>query len=296
MQTKKFLKTQLEFNTNIEGIISVLKMSTAIQLRQTQAKEWTKKRMLDELQESFGLLDYKELRSNKLVQQKDDHPKGIIVMTSDEGFLGDLNSLILNAGLKEKKHADDTLIVLGEKGGQYLRDSKESFLYFPGAREKTTKELVGSLKSFILQRFNRGLFKKIIIVYADFVSISARQVKVQPILPFPLETILGKISPRIQKYVTIEPSQDNVVEGLVGLSMDYVLTRILYSSKLSEYAARLTHLEMSNEQIRRNHKKLSLEYIKLIHTFADKQIREMVTARIMTKKPKQEKDEDGEDW
>ena len=283
MQTKKYLKTQLEFNKSIEGIISVLKMSTAIQLRQTQAKTWTKEIMAKELKESYALFSHKQLKEHKLVALSNSSPKGIIVVTSDEGFLGELNALLINAALNEKKNKEDEIIVLGEKGGQYLREAKESFLYFPEAMGKSYYQLVSSIKKFVLERFERGLFKQIVIVYADFVSIGARQIKVSSLLPFPLEAMVERFAKK-QKPITIEPSADKAIDGLIGLSLEYLLTKMLYSSKLSELAARLTHLEVSYEQIRLRYRELSLENVKTLHALADKQIREMVTARIMTKK------------
>ena len=57
---------------------------------------------------------------------------GIIMITSDEGVRGGLNTRVINTALSYPGAADAQLILIGERGAGYLKDIGRDFTKFPG--------------------------------------------------------------------------------------------------------------------------------------------------------------------
>ena len=284
MESIASLKYSLNFNKSLDQIINILKIATSIQLRQFQQESWGEQRFQDEVLAGLPLFEKEEIIKNTLMFREQDFPQGIVVVTSDEGFLGELNMLILNAAMKAKKNDNDVFIVLGEKGAQFFRGINQSFMFFPGVKENTYMSTALKLKKFLFREYLKKTINKVVIIFAEFISITARHVQVKQLLPFPQEEISGKGKGNKQAGLMITPSRDEVIEGLIGLQMDSLITKMLYSSKMSELAARLMHLESSYQELTRINRNLSREYFKSVHALADKRIRELLASRIKVNK------------
>ncbi|MFH1459370.1 MAG: FoF1 ATP synthase subunit gamma [Candidatus Omnitrophota bacterium] len=286
MQAISKLKYSLTFNQSLDNIINILKIATSIQLRQFQAKSWEQQSFISEINKSLAFLSAEEVSKHQFVAREKQSPKGVVVITSDEGFLGELNTLLVNAGIAEKNSEQDVLVIIGAKGAQSLREMKQNHLYFSQVKGETYFNESHKLKQYITQEYLKKRFNQIVIIYAEFISITAQRVRRQTLLPFPITELKGieKREKESNKTLLIEPSVESIIEGLISLNLDYSLRRILYSSKLSEFAARLMHLERSYQELSRKNKQLSLEYFKSLHALADKRIREISASRMLKKK------------
>ncbi|MEA3560871.1 MAG: hypothetical protein U9R31_03775, partial [Candidatus Omnitrophota bacterium] len=84
-----------------------------------------------------------------------------------------------------------------------------------------------------------------------------------------------------EERIAIEPALDKVIEYLVTVWMNYILYGIFWESKLSEWSARVMHLEGSSSEIERLDKKLRFRYFQLLHEISDKNIREIFSSRLV---------------
>ncbi|MFH2137747.1 MAG: FoF1 ATP synthase subunit gamma [Candidatus Omnitrophota bacterium] len=285
MESLQSLKYSLTFNRSLDQIINILKIATSIQLRQLQQEKWGEDKFVKQISASFSMFEKEEIINHNLISREKAVPQGIVVVTSDEGFLGELNILLLNAAMKVKQDDKDVFVVLGEKGAQFFRGTKQSFMFLPGVKDKTYMNTALKLKKFLFNEYIKGAINRVIIVYAEFISITARHIQAKQLLPFPLDEIRGFAGKKGgDEELMIRPSHDTVVEGLVGLRIGSALTEILYSSKLSELAARLMHLEASYQELTRINNNLAREYFKSVHALADKRIRELLASRIKVNK------------
>ncbi|MCP4649658.1 MAG: F0F1 ATP synthase subunit gamma [PVC group bacterium] len=284
MKSLSQLKYSLSFNESLDQIINILKIATSIQLRQFQRQQWGEERFPREIYSVLSKLGQEKITIHPLLLREQETPQTIVVITSDEGFLGDLNMLLISAALRQKKTPEDSYIVLGDKGSHYFRGKKESFRFLPGVKEKTFLSEARKLKKFLIRDYLDGKINKAIIVYAEFISVTAREIKTRQLLPFPMSELEGKVRKKTKEAIITEPSDQSIIEGLIGLYLESSLGQILYSSKLAELAARLMHLEASYQELTRINRKLAREYFKSVHALADKRIRELFAARIKVKK------------
>jgi len=131
MITLPKLKKDLEFNKSLGNIIDILKTTAIVRFHSFQFKDRPNPEFSKELGRAFEILKARKINHPYLFDRKS-LPSAIVIITSDEGFLGGLNTLLVNAGIDCRKSKDDELIVVGERGVRYLEDLKESFASFPG--------------------------------------------------------------------------------------------------------------------------------------------------------------------
>ncbi len=113
------LKRDLEISRGLGDIVDVLKMAAVIQFHALQEKEKPEALFLDDVEACISLLLSQET-TNPFFMRRQGRPSLIVLLTSDEGFLGELNSVLINAALEQKRGADDEIVVLGDRGARAL--------------------------------------------------------------------------------------------------------------------------------------------------------------------------------
>ncbi|RLG33834.1 hypothetical protein DRN98_03415 [Methanosarcinales archaeon] len=276
------LKEDIDFNKNLSDIIDILKIASSIQLRQFQLQEKIENEEFDK-----GLIECAELLRLKGIRhpffETKEGPLYIVIVSSDEGFLGELNILLVNTGLNQRRNREDFILVLGEKGASYLEDMKESFLFLEGVSDEISEKEVVSISKFLIKEYLDKNISKILIVYPKFVTISSQVITVETLLP--LGIILREERVTLDKeQLLIEPSEEEVIEGLVNLWFKFHIFKILFSSKLSEFSARVMHLEASSQELSQINQRLKFEYFKNLHIMSDNSIRESSATKNIWKK------------
>ena len=285
MRTLIRLKEDLNFNKNLEEIIDVLKITTAVQLKRFQSERKKEDKFFLELRDSFSMLKKGRAENHPFFQKGQEEPRCIVVITPNEGFSGELNALLMNAALRNRKSKNDTLLVIGERGANYLDGLKEPYLFFPGIGEKVDPAQTDNLNRYLSEEYLKGKFNRVLIVYAEFTVISVQHIKVHRLLPLPIQEFkFSREGSEKNEEMIIEPSLQKVIEGLVTLNLNYIIYNIFYSSKLSEFSARLMHLEKSSQEMGFINRQMFIEYYKSMHSAADKSIREILAARTLTRK------------
>jgi len=276
------LKQDFEVSRSLRDIIDVLKTAAMIQFRSFQLREKLNEDFVKELEGCFGILAAKNISHPYLFDRKS-LPSIIVVLTSDEGFLGELNTLLVNMSIDRRRSKNDEMVIFGERGARYLEDINMGFVFFPGITDEVKYEEAEKIRDYLLNDYKKR-FGRIIIVYPKFISLTVQRITVWQILPFKDPIAIQdqhSLSQLLIKEVVIEPSKDRVVEGIVELWAGFKIMEILCSAKQSEFAARIMHLEGSTQELNALKQKLSFEYFRQVHNLRDKVIREISASKIM---------------
>ena len=127
------LKKEMQFTRELLSLIDTLK-NIASSRYHTLERD---KQRFDQFMESFTgffRVVHQTEEDSPLVRSASD-VLGIIVATSDSGFMGGLNAGVLRAARDAQGDLPDDkvrLIVLGEKGAARLSDAGREFVRFPG--------------------------------------------------------------------------------------------------------------------------------------------------------------------
>jgi len=268
----------MQFNKNLGDLIEVMKLAATTQFNQFRLFEEPSDDFVRQLDEVSGVL-YSYVSGSDLLTPKGDLPALILLVSSDEGFLGELNFLLVNR-LLDVKGPLDSVICVGNQGANYLKEIEMNFSFLDSPGEKIDAERMGKVRDFIFKQFLDKSIGKVYVVYSRFINITAQQVELETLLPLPQPS--GSSIRPLHKLL-IEPSSRSVVEGLIKVWLDFRLYQIFWSSKLAEFAARIMHLEGSVQELGKINGHLRMEYFKYLHGLSDKSIRELSASRLLKK-------------
>ena len=273
------LKQEVELNQSLGEIIAVLKMATAVQLRQMQGRPPWPEGFRQHLAACLGILR-RQAVSHPFFVAQEHLPACVAVITSDEGFAGDLNNALIEAALAARRAArGDPLVVLGERGAAYVEELGHPFVYFPGVSGEGTRQDVDPLKQYLVRGYLAGRFGKVSLVAATCARVGTHQVETDVLLPCREPAAQG-VAPPLPTAWLLEPSASRVADAVGGLWVEAVLAARCRSSKLAELSARLMHLEGGDQELSRANQVLARQYGTYVHARANKAILEIAMARV----------------
>ncbi len=203
-------------------------------------------------------------------------------MATDEGFLGGLNAAVIQKALAVRGDQQAELMVLGERGGMVLRDHNELFTSFPAVGENIVSRNVERLRDYIVEQYLLRKFSTVLVFYPRCFSFTRQEVDSFQLLPCTRPSPGGVSSSSTEPI--LEPSASSIIDYLVKLWLGRKLHEVFWQSRLSELAARATHLEASLQGLKDQKKKLTLQYFRSKHEVTDTGIRESFAGMISKKK------------
>ena len=283
MATIASLKQELESTKSLGDIIEVLKVAALMQFHAFQLKEGRPKPdFLNIAEDIFNILLSKGVEHPFLFDRKT-LPTLIIAITSDEGFLGDLNMMAVNTSVNLVKSPQDEVLVLGRRGVRYLEETDVSYKSFPGITSEISFNEVSIIKEYILKGY-RKKFGRVHIVYPKFISLAVQRIDKIALLPYQRKETLKIPRGFFIDEMLVEPHSDSAIEMLMDLFMGFKLLEIFWMSKRSEYAARIMHLEGSTQELSVLNQQISFNYFRQEHALKDKSIREISASKALSGK------------
>ena len=281
------LRKDLAFNKVMESIIEVLKGVAATEYFHLQSK----RRSFDEfegyLRDLFAQVDVGDFKHPFL--NSEPSAKNIVLITSDSGFLGELNMAVVNYGLSQYQ-SGDLLTVVGKEGARYISEDDYKYTSFPGIDDDISYSGVIKLRDHIIKEFFSKKLSGTVIVYPHFVSFSVQKIEQFQLFPcrflFPQESeAAGNRAAKFweagtDEKIILDSSLKTTVEYLVRIWIGQLINLIYWESKLSEWAARVMHLERSTNELRNRQKKMRLQYFRTMHERSDKNTREIFVSRM----------------
>jgi ATP synthase F1 gamma subunit len=271
----------------MENIIEVLKGVAATEYFHLQSKRKSFDEFEGYLRDLFSQVDVGDFRHPFLNAQPS--AKNIVMITSDSGFLGELNMSVVNYGLSQYR-SGDSLTVIGKEGVRYISEQDAKYVSFEGIDDDISYSGVIKLRDYIIKEFFGKKLSGTVIVYPHFVSFSVQKIEQFQLFPcrflFPQEAgALGSQQASFWEVSTgekiiLDSSLKTTVEYLVRIWIGQLINLIFWESKLSEWAARVMHLERSSNEIRDQQKKLRLQYFRTMHERSDKSTREIFVSRM----------------
>ena len=268
------LKKDVQFNQELTQFIDVLKGIAASRYHVLERRLKLFDRYFHEVGDVLALADLS--RSGHPFVRPASPVVGVVMVTSDGGFLGGLNTQVVNAGLQEAGPAG-ALTVLGERGAGYLRDLRRGFTSFPGIDDTSRLALALAVRDHIVSQVLQGACGRLVVVYPRPVSFAVQDVTAEVFVPCTAWTP----PPREARELLWESPQDAVIEYLVTQWIGFRLDIIFALSRLAELAARVVHLEGSYQELQRRGKQLRLQYFRARHEVIDRSMREIFSAQLL---------------
>lgn len=282
MYTTQEIKKEIEFNSELTQLMDVLKGVAAAEFRALEKKKDRFTSFKDAFEGFFSMIDF-DLINHPLA--KDSFKKlAVMMITSDEGFMGGLNSRVISSALAYPGFKEAKLIVVGNKGAFLLDELDYDFVKFPCINAQNAYEQALNIKDYIIKENKNKQFSRLVVFYPKPVFFAVHKINNQVLLP--CSDLVDKTRLKVDQKTNliIESPIEGILEYLMEAWIVQKLMEIFEDSKLSEFSARTVHLEESYQVLVEQDKELNLKYLKVYHDFLDQGMRESFAIRMVNVK------------
>jgi F-type H+-transporting ATPase subunit gamma len=219
-----------------------------------------------------------------LLQHREVKNELVILMSTDKGLCGALNTNIL----REVLTFDPTrtqFVSIGRKGTQFLARTRRNMIAdFPLA-ERPTFAQCKQFSKFCIDKFLDGTVDKVTILYPRFVNTLSQVPTALPILPITsLEEVGIKTNyaplPKLEGGMTFEPNPQAVLDAILPAYVHYIAYQTQLGTRASEQSARMVAMKSATDNAKSLVKDLTLEYNKARQASITNEILEIATAQL----------------
>jgi F-type H+-transporting ATPase subunit gamma len=224
--------------------------------------------------------------THPLMEQREVRKRCVIVVGTDKGLCGALNSNLMREAGKLDKNSS-VYITAGRKAAQFVTRTRRQL-----AAEFTYKDAPLFSEARAISRFARDLFLKgevdrVDILFTNFISTLTQRPELRQLLP------VGEIKPvragvphpmeeeKLMHGATeflFEPNVEQVLGALLPHSLNFEVYQILLEAKASEQSARMVAMKNATDNANQLIKDLTLEYNKMRQASITKELLEIASA------------------
>ena len=220
-----------------------------------------------------------EATNHPLTLKRTEGKKLVVIVTSDKGLAGSVNSAVLKK--VEETFAtekDVDTICVGRKAVEFAkREGKTVLGEYTNVSDDVTVEDVYGITKIIMGEFESGKYKEVDVVYQNFLSTFEQEPTrrtVLPLDPAEIHYIMRGIRPKAGKgseeveptdssiVYTIEPSAEEVLSSLIPRLVQIIIYHALLESKASEHSARMVAMKNATDKSKEVIKALTIKYNK----------------------------------
>lgn len=277
------IKSDLEDITELVEIIQVLKDVADTKFHELATRKDRFARFGESFVEFFRMISLSTVR-HPLVSN--DNPKtGIVGITSEAGFMGDLNAKTIRHILAEKERIPDgELIVVGRKGVDKLGKIQPGMKTFVNIEEVGLYEMAIRIKDYLIEQVMSDKLGKILVVYPWSKTFNLQKPRTVKLLP--CDELLTKQSEFVDAIESVIQESDpvDIISYLADMWLVCRIYEIMHDTSISEAAAQSQQLEASVQKMKKDKKGIAAAFTKARKGDIDKGMREVFTSRMMTKR------------
>ncbi len=210
---------------------------------------------------------------------------GVILITTDKGLCGGLNTNILRMLTNSMKtwHGDKKDILctaIGAKGFQFLNRIKAKLISHAThmGDKPLLDDLIGTIK-VQLDAFDKGEVDEVYLCYNRFINTMKQEPIIEKILPLPLanlEQTAQEASAYGWDYI-YEPDAQTVLNDLLKKYIEALIYQAVAENMASEQSARMVAMKSASDNAKNLIAELQLDYNKTRQAAITKELSEIVS-------------------
>jgi F-type H+-transporting ATPase subunit gamma len=220
-----------------------------------------------------------EYKHPYLVSRETVKSVGIIVVTSDKGLCGALNSNVLRLTINRIREYEQAgvkvkLTAIGNKGFGLLQRARGDIVsHITGLGDAPSMEkLIGPVK-VMLDAYINGEVDRVILVFTRFINTMKQEAQAEQLLPLAGE--LGFERDASWDYL-YEPEPKAVIEALLTRYVEALIYQAVAENMASEQSARMVAMKAASDNAKNVIGELKLVYNKTRQAAITKELAEIV--------------------
>mgnify|MGYP001044601293 FL=1 len=276
----KQVKNKIISTQKTGKVTKAMESVSAVKMRKSQQRAFAGRpyvhaalRILSRLSDSQDGLNH------PLAQARAEGKQLLVIVTSDKGLAGAVNSSVLKRATQAFENNHDTdVVAIGRKALEFAkREGKEVVSEYTNVSDEVTLEDIQAITATIMDSYTGGTYSNVAVIYQNFLSTFEQEPVRGEILPLKTEEIvkvMGGINPKTGKFsdntseqdvkitYTVEPSAEEVLNTLIPQLVQIMLYHALLESKASEHSSRMVAMKNATDKSKEVVKALTLVYNK----------------------------------
>lgn len=212
----------------------------------------------------------------------------VLVIASDKGLCGALNTNLFKKLITTKIEGDVDYVTIGKKAVQAINRLRRTLIADFPIKDPAKFAEVRAVGRFVQDKFRTGEYKRVLVVFNNFINTVTVVPTVEQLLPVNPVTLGGKrdfgheITPPAadSNEYTFEPSAAVVFETVLPQYVNDTVYQMVLESRASEHSSRMVAMKNATDNAKQMIKDLSLEYNKLRQAAITNELLEITTAKM----------------
>ncbi len=226
--------------------------------------------------------------THPLMEKREVKKRAAILITTDKGLCGALNSNLLREAARIDKETT-IFVCAGKKGGQFVSRTKRQL-----AAEFTYKDAplfaeARSISKFVQELFKKGEADEVVVFYTNFINTLTQKPEMRTLLPIgEVKAVESEVEGEggtaalkaSETEYLFEPNPGAVLGNLLPQYINFQVFQFLLEAKASEHSARMVAMKNATDNAKQIIKDLTLDYNKLRQANITKELLEITTAQM----------------
>jgi F-type H+-transporting ATPase subunit gamma len=285
MAGTKEIRTKIKSVQNTRKITKAMEMVAASKMRRAQERMRNARPYSEKVRNIAANLGKAnpEYRPAYLVEREVKNA-GVIVVTTDKGLCGGMNTNVLRALTNTMKELDSKGVSLsctpiGMKGFQFLNRIKAKVVSHVTQMGDTPhlEKLIGAIK-VQLDAYENGEVDAVYLAYTKFINTMKQEPVVEKLLPISDEK-LAQTTEEAREYgwdYLYEPDPQSVVDELLKRYVEALIYQAVAENMASEQSARMVAMKAASDNAKNVIGELQLVYNKTRQAAITKELSEIV--------------------
>lgn len=294
----KDIKTKIRATERMHKVTRAMEAVSAVKMRKTQAAALSGRAYArSALAVLSRLAGTRHVKEHPLGADREGTKVAMIVITSDKGLAGALNSGVIKRAveaLEDRKKEDVTIFAYGKKGQEYF--ARRGYTVQRAMENKKDEVPLSDMEMLtgeLTEGFLAGSFDKVVAVYPNFKSTFEQVPTMRRLLPLSLPAlndIVSGIVPAKGKWANeevitapesyeVEPSGGEVLSLLIPKLVAVALYHMLLEAKASEHSARMVAMKNASDKSKEVTRDLNRVYNKARQAAITREVSEIVGGR-----------------
>jgi F-type H+-transporting ATPase subunit gamma len=277
----KQIKNKITSTKKTGKVTKAMESVSAVKMRKSQERAFESRPYVHAAMRILTKVASSEAMARHALSMKREGGKTLlIVVTSDKGLAGSVNSAVLKkVEVLKESGADISVIGIGRKAVEFAERSGLTVLgRYTNIHDEVTLSDVEEITKLVVEAFAlSNEYEKVEVVYQNFISTFEQEPTMRQVLPLdPSEVhyIMRGIRPRHGKFSddvvspdsvidhTVEPSAEAVFDALIPQLVQIIIFHAFLENKASEHSARMVAMKNATDKSKEVVKALTVKYNK----------------------------------